>query len=402
MTPLKVETVKVETLTPDPANARSHDDRNLRAIKASLDQFGQRKPLVVTHDNIVLAGNGTLEAAKELGWTEISIARTPADWDYDRARAFSLADNRTAELAAWVPDVLKEHLLELDANGWDVAELGFEALDPNIEPDALEETNAEPPADPFSKLGDVWLLGKDHTVVCGSASDVGAYDALLGDQKVNMVWTDPPYGVSYVGKTKDALTIQNDELRGEGLQDFLAETLGAAYTVCKDGSAWYVAAPTGDLFYYFATVLKDLGVWRHTLVWVKDMFVMGRADYHYRHEAIFYGWKDGAAHTWNGGRKQDSVLEINRPKRNADHPTMKPIELIARCIDNSSNTGDLILDCFGGSGSTMLAALAKGRRSALIELDPRYVDVICRRFQEATGTKPVLKSTGEEHDFTVS
>lgn len=402
---LATREVKLEKLTPDPQNVRTHDSRNLDAIKKSLEAFGQRKPIVVAKANdgtlVVIAGNGTLEAARALGWESITVAEVPEDWDADKARAYAIADNRTAELADWDEVGLASALLELDAVGWDMGTLGFEPAVQDLDTEDLEETDAEPPAEPYSKLGDVWQLGPNHRVVCGSAADDSAYVAVLEGQFVDLVWTDPPYGVEYVGKTKDALTIQNDDLQGDNLRQFLADTLTPAWAHCRPGAAWYVAAPSGDLFYEFATVLKELKVWRHTLAWVKDAFVMGRADYHYRHESIFYGWKDGASHTWNGGRKQDTVVNVARPKRNADHPTMKPVALVALHIENSTHPNDLVLDCFGGSGSTMLAALAKGRRSALIELDPRYVDVICRRFQEASGVLPRLVSTDEPHDFIV-
>lgn len=403
MSDLTLRSVTLDELTPDPQNVRTHDQRNLDAIKNSLDAFGQRKPIVCARSNdgslVVIAGNGTLEAARALGWTHLDVAEVPADWDADKARAYAIADNRTAELASWDDFGLANALVDLEAVGWDLETLGFEPSVENLDAEELDETDVEPPAAPFSVPGDVWLLGDKHKVVCASAADLTAYEKLLGDERVDLVWTDPPYGVEYVGKTKDALTIQNDDLQGDKLRDFLAETLGAAYTVTRDGAAWYVASPSGDLFYEFATVLKGLNVWRHTLVWVKDVFVMGRADYHYKHESIFYGWKEGAAHTWNGGRKQDTVLNIARPKRNDAHPTMKPIALIALCIENSTNSSDLVLDCFAGSGSTMLAALSTHRRSVSVELDPRYVDVICRRFQEATGIKPVNATTNEPHDF---
>jgi DNA modification methylase len=401
---MKLRQVSVSALVTDPNNARKHDARNIEAIRKSLELFGQRKPIVTAKGNdgslVVIAGNGTLEAARLLGWEKITVAEVPDDWDADKARAYALADNRTAELADWDETVLAGALIDLDAVGWDIADLGFDPIEPPVDTDELDDQDITPPADPYSKLGDLWLLGKNHRVLCGDASEEKNYERLI-DGKADIVWTDPPYGVEYVGKTKDALTIQNDNLKGKSLRAFLAETLTPAHAATKNGGVWYLAAPSGDLFYEFATVLMDLKIWRHTLVWIKDMFVMGRADYHYRHESIFYGWKEGAAHVWNGGRKQDSVIEVARPKRNAEHPTMKPIALIVRCLENSSNPGDLVLDPFAGSGSTMLAAHATGRRSALIELDPRYVDVICRRYQAATGDLPVNAATGEPHDFGV-
>jgi DNA modification methylase len=264
--------------------------------------------------------------------------------------------------------------------------------DPDEVPDA--------PKEPITKHGDRIVLGR-HTLVCGDSTDAGAWDALLAGRQAGMVWTDPPYGVSLEDKNEhlreagksnrnaDAIVVTNDSLTAAGLQDFLRSALSLAWASSKEGAAWYVASPPGALFYEFASVLSELEVWRHTLIWAKDAFVLGRCDYHYRHEPIFYGWKEGAAHTWNGGRAQDSLLECPRPRANKEHPTMKPVALIQRCIENSSNPDDLIVDPFGGSGSTMLAAHTVGRASALIELEPRYCDVIVRRWEEFTGQKAI-------------
>jgi site-specific DNA-methyltransferase (adenine-specific) len=192
----------------------------------------------------------------------------------------------------------------------------------------------------------------------------------------------------------------NDDLTTAELENLLNLSLGNAYIHTRSGGAWYVCAPQGgELFHTFGKTLLDLGVWRHSLIWVKDQFVMGRADYHYRHEPIFYGWKEGAAHTWNSDRKQDSVLEFARPKRSREHPTMKPLDLIEYCVTNNTNRGDTVLDPFGGSGSTLMASHSSGRQARLIELDPKYCDVICARFQAATGIQPIHETTGEPHDF---
>ncbi|CAB4218562.1 putative methylase [uncultured Caudovirales phage] len=388
---LVVETVPVSKLTPDPRNARKHGKKNLDAIASSLKEFGQRRPLVVTQQYVVVAGNGTLDAAKALGWTEIAVTVLPFD-DPDKAKAYALADNRTAELAEWDEPALLETLGELDAAGWDIASLGFD-LNKLDTAEMEEQSVPDLPTDPISKLGDLWVLG-DHRVLCGDATSVDAYDALLKEEKADLVWTDPPYGVSYVGKTKDALTIENDDLNHEQLTDFLREAFGAIYAGTRPGACWYVAAPSGNLFQCFSIPLTELEVWKHTLVWVKDTLVMGRADYHYRHESIFYGWTPGAAHQAPPDRKQDTIWEIPRPKANKEHPTMKPLELIARAIRNSSNVGQIVLDPFGGSGSTLLAAHQTGRIARLIELDPRYVDVIVKRWEDMTGEKAVLRGEG--------
>jgi site-specific DNA-methyltransferase (adenine-specific) len=205
--------------------------------------------------------------------------------------------------------------------------------------------------------------------------------------------------VAYVGKTKDALTIQNDNMDINALQEFLTKAFTAGHAVTKKGGCWYVTAPSGNIFQAFSIPLTNLNLWRHTLVWVKDTLVMGRADYHYRHESIFYGWKEGAAHQEPPDRKQDTVWEIPRPHRSTEHPTMKPVELITKALQNSSKVNQIVLDLFGGSGSTLIAAQETNRIAYLMELDPHYVDVICARYQKHTGNQPILEATGKPHNF---
>jgi len=370
----------------DPGNARLHSQKNLDAIKASLTKFGQRKPIVITGDGLVLAGNGTLEAAKSLGWDHIAVTVTPVDWDLDTARAYALADNRTAELAEWDEAVLAQQLLELHDADFDIEALGFE-MPQVIEPEPLDEDEIPAEPEPKVKHGDLWKLG-EHLLFCGDATEVGAYERLLGNDQVDLVWTDPPYGVSYVGQ--GGMTIENDNLDIGALEEFLRQSFNSMVTFTKPGACWYVAAPSGNLFQAFSIPLSELQVWRHTLVWVKDALVMGRADYHYRHESIFYGWTPGAAHQEPPDRKQDSVWEVPRPRSNKEHPTMKPIELITRAINNSSRANDLVLDPFAGSGSTLIAAEQTRRRARVMEIDPKYCDVIIARYERVTGGKAEL------------
>lgn len=212
---------------------------------------------------------------------------------------------------------------------------------------------------------------------------------MLDGVRSRLIWTDPPYGVAYTGKTKDALTIENDDLDEGALEALLHDAMTNACANSEPGAAWYVAAPGGPLWHVFATVLKRLGVWRHTIIWVKDRFVLGRADYHYRHEPIFYGWTEGGAHYFVDDRTQDTVWEVQRPGRSEEHPTMKPVELVERAIRNSSRPGDPVLDMFCGSGTTIIAAHNTGRVGHGIELSPAYCDVICKRFEQHTGIVPV-------------
>ena len=404
--------VPIDTLRQLPGNPRRGD---VDAVAASLQRFGQRKPIVARADGTITAGNHTWQAAKQLGWDEIAVVRV--DDDDATASAFALADNRTAELGSYDDALLLDLIQSIDDKdlladtGWSddavadlLAQIGSDL--PDLPP---PDEAAEPPAEPLTKPGDVWILG-GHRVVCGDATDVLAYDSLLGDDKADCVWTDPPYGVAIVGgnhslspeerKAAGGKTIENDALSISELEDFLRSALGAAIAACRPGSAWYVSAPHGPIGIAFSVVLTELSVWRHSLVWVKDSLVMGRSDYHYRHEPIYYGWTPGGPHDWFGDRSQTTVIEIPRPRRNAEHPTMKPVELITRCLNNSAPRGGLVLDPFGGSGSTLLACEYTGRKGRLIELDPRYVDVICRRWQDFTGAKPMLESSGELVDFT--
>ena len=387
---MNVETVPLTSLTPDPLNARKHNRRNIDAIKASLSKFGQRKPIVVTNDGTVIAGNGTLEAATSLGWKEISIARAPEEWDENTVRAYALADNQTGALAEWDEKILNTALEDLTSEGWDIAELGFDEL---IEPE--EPLNGdlddvpEAPAIPKTQLGDIYQLG-EHRVICGDSTDVRTFGLLMQGEKADLVLTDPPYGVSYVGKTADSLTIENDKLDNKELSLFLGEAFRSTMEYSRDGSCWFVFSPPGPLLLTFGQQLLDLGIWRQTLIWVKNSLVMGHSDYHYRHETVFYGWKPGAAHHEPIDRKQTSILEFDRPTANKEHPTMKPVDLLSYAINQSSGKGDLVLDPFGGSGSTLLAAESLGRKARLIELDPKYVDVIVRRWETVTGKTAVL------------
>ena len=414
---------------------------NVDAVAASLEAFGQRKPVVALRDGTVIAGNHTLQAAARLGWDKIAVVWV--DDDDATAKAYSLADNRTAELGGYDDSLLADLIAEvaaadeslLAATAWTTDDLD-ELLDRLGESGTqLDDPDHVPPAPtPKSIEGDVWLLG-DHRVVCGDSTDAGTYAKLLGDEYADLVWTDPPYHVAVVGGTKDKLTILNDEVDGDKLHGLLEAAFTSTFAYVKPGGCWYVAAPSGPFFAVFGNLLSGLGVWRQTIAWVKDSLVLGRADYHGRHEPIFYGWSPGeepvapaplstddepepdphysegyenliygwspgAAHQRPPTRKQDTVWTYPKPRRNADHPTMKPVELVARAVRNSSPPRGIVLDPFGGSGSTLIAAETTGRRARLVELDPRYVDVICRRWQEATGRLPVSEASGNEHDFT--
>lgn len=377
--------VSPDEIEPWSRNPRAITDEAVEAVAASIARFGFGAPIIARTTGEVIAGHTRLRAAKQLGLTQVPVRFL--DLDEDEAHALALADNRTGELTGWsdglgaVMQTLTANAVDLARLGWSDAELQELLAAPPVELD--EEDDDAPAVDetapPDSQLGEVYALGP-HRLVCGDATDAATWAALMEGAKADALWADPPFGVSYVGGTVEALTIQNDDLDAAGLETLLRASLGHAAAACRPGAAWYVKAPAGPQFHQFGTVLTELEVWRQTLVWAKDRLVLGRSDYHYRHEAIFYGWVPGAAHYFVDDRKQDTLLEVARQSVNREHPTMTPVALIERCLANSTKPGWTVLDPFGGSGSTLIAAAALGRQTRLLELDPRYADVIRRRW----------------------
>ena len=402
--------IPLDELAAFPGNAKRGD---VEAIRASLRRNGQYRSLVVREipngPLIVLAGNHTMQALAAEGH---ATARCEiVQCDDATARRINLADNRTAELGTYDDDALAALISALDGDydgtGYtdeDIAGLlnDNEQLPPVLgDPDDIPDT----PTHPVSAPGDVWCLGP-HRVLCGDSTDIAAVETMLDGDRCDCMWTDPPYGVSYVGKTADALSIQNDG--ADGLPELLAGAFSVATAALKPGAPVYIAHPPGALSMVFTNAFVQAGwSFRQGLVWVKDTLVLGRSDYHYRHEPLIYGFTDGGdgrrgrgGDNWHGDNAQTSVFEIPKPPRNQEHPTMKPVELVTRCLTNSCPPGALVYEPFGGSGTTLIAAHATGRNARLVELDPRYVDVICRRFQALTDIKPILASTGQPHDFT--
>lgn len=421
-TKLQVITVKLKQIQSDPNNARKHDDKNIEAIMASLRTFGQRKPIVITHDKTVIAGNGTVEAARRLGWTTIAAARTPEDWTADTIKAYALTDNRTAELATWEQSTLATQLSDLELAGWDIQNFGFDLKDMEGNQETVEVDPPPPPAKPKTRTGQIWQMG-EHRLLVGDATKSSDYTKLMNGQTADLVVTDPPYNVAYVGKTANELTIENDAMTEQDFDAFLLAAFENIFNNTEPGAPIYVfhADSSG---HQFRNQFTDAGfLLKQVLIWVKNTFAMGRQDYHWQHEPILYGWKPGASHKWYGARtkvtviddevpleqmKKNELLRIleearytstvireDKPHRNAEHPTMKPIRLIARLLANSSEPTAIVLDPFGGSGSTLIAAEQLNRTCYTMEMDPTYADVIIARWEKHTKKKASLaKTTG--------
>jgi DNA modification methylase len=389
----------ISDLTLDPQNARTHSQKNLDAIKASLTQFGQRKPIVITGEGLVLAGNGTLEAAKSLGWDHIDVTITPVDWDLNTARAYALADNRTAELAEWDENVLAKQLLELIDVDFDIESLGFELPEPEIEVEPDDAPTIEE-VEHRTKLGQLWKLG-DHLLYCGDSTEEATFTRLMGDDKAHLIWTDPPWNVNYGAVDEGnqqgykVRTIMNDHMNEGQWDEFVGQFCKTLKDYSEPGAPIYLVMSAQE-WPVIDRNLREVGFhWSSTVIWAKDRLVLSRKDYHTQYEPIWYGWNaDAARLAVVEDRKQSDLWEIERPSRSELHPTMKPIELVQKSIVNSSKPGNIVLDSFGGSGSTLIACEQTNRKCRMVELDPQYCDVIIARWEKFTGkTAELLPGT---------
>jgi len=383
-------------------NARTHSAEQLAQLRASIQEFGFTAPILVDGQDGILAGHGRLEAAKQLGLAEVPVVVLDHLSEAQK-RAYVLADNKLALNAGWDNELLRMELEALQLEDFDLSLLGWSEdelaeLLPEVEELPPEDADAdavpEPPAEPVTKPGDVWLLGK-HRVMCGDSTAIEAVEQLMDGGKADLLLTDPPYNVAYEGGTSEKLTIQNDDMSDEDFRQFLRDVYSAADAVLKPGAVFYIWHADSE-GYNFRGAARDVG-WqvRQCLIWKKSSLVLGRQDYQWKHEPCLYGWKDGAAHFWGSDRSQTTVLEFDKPSRNGEHPTMKPVELFQYQLENSTKRNGVVLDLFGGSGTTAIAAHKAGRQARLMELDPRYCDVIVRRWQEFTGKTATLESTGE-------
>ncbi len=400
---MNVEIWPLDRVIPYASNPRKNT-KAIDKVAASLKEFGWKQPMVVDAEGVLVVGHTRREAALQLGWTEGPVL-VAGDLTPTKIKAYRLADNRTNEEAEWDKNLLGLELEALKLDGFDLSLTAFDdneiaglaALLESTKDGLTDPDDAPaPPAVPVSGTGDLWILG-NHRVLCGDSTVLSDVERLMDGAAADLVVTDPPYNVAYTGKTKDALTIQNDSMSGESFYQFLLAVYTNLFAVAGDGAGIYVfhADLEGA---NFRQAMVDAG-WKlaQCCVWVKQSMVMGRQDYHWQHEPVLYGWKPTASHRWYTDRKQTTVWKFDRPSRNGEHPTMKPCDLIEYPISNSSEQGGIVLDLFGGSGSTLIACEKTARRARLLELDPKYVDVIVKRWQAFTG-KQAIHADGSPFD----
>jgi DNA modification methylase len=402
----QVERWPLDRLIPHARNARTHSEAQVAQIAGSIAEFGFVNPVLVGDDGVIAAGHGRVLAARKLGLTEAPVIvlshLTPP-----QRRALMIADNRIAENAGWDEELLAAELAALRDDDIDLGLLGFDAaeIDRLLEGVGDESADADqapdPPADPVSRPGDLWICG-EHRVLCGDATVLADVEKVLGGELADMAFTDPPYNVNYSnsadqkrrGKNRPIL---NDAL-GEGFGELLYDACVNILTVTK--GAVYICMSSSELDVLQKAFRAAGGHWSTFVIWAKNTFTLGRSDYQRQYEPILYGWKDGVDHYWCGARDQGDVWFMDKPAKNDLHPTMKPVELVERAVRNSSKSRDIVLDPFGGSGTTLIAAERAGRRARLIELDPKYIDVIVQRWQNLTGGSAAHAATGQPFEHS--
>ena len=399
-------------------NPRNNDEA-VEAVAESIKQFGFKVPIVIDNKNVIVCGHTRLKAAERLGLSFVPCI-VADDLNDEQIKAFRLADNKTGELAEWDFEALEKELAELTAFDVDMTAFGFdesifeETLTAD-EDDFDVEAEVEEIVEPTTKQGEVWQLGR-HRLICGDSTDGKTIERLMGKERADLLLIDPPYNVAY--ESSDGKTIQNDDMEKEEFLQFLTQAFDNACSVMKNGAAFYIWHASREQVNFENALNKARLEIRQQLIWNKNALIIGRQDYQWKHEPCFYGWKEGAPHYFTNSRCETTVIEdkpnINKmskeelkdyikelqknipastvinedkPLRNGDHPTMKPIKLLGYQIGNSSRQGELVLDIFGGSGSTLIACEQLNRVCYMCELDTKYCDVIIKRWENLTGQK---------------
>ncbi len=412
-----IELKSVDELIPYSKNARMHSDVQVAQIAASITEFGFTNPVLIDGKKGIIAGHARLMAAKKLGIKKVPVVILDHLSEIQK-KAYIIADNKLAENASWNEEILATELADLKENDFDLDLIGFE--DQELEKifsslydtDENQESENEIPEaeeNPISELGDIWLLG-NHKLICGDSCQAETYQNLLENELADMLFTDPPYNINYGESLKDNVIAKTDKSRKSynnkaGKRSILNDNLGEdfgkfLFDFCKNAllvtkGACYICMSSSELHTLQKAFTDAGGKWSTFIIWAKNHFTLGRSDYQRQYEPILYGWKQDNDHYWCGDRNQSDVWYYNKPNKSELHPTMKPVELCKRAILNSSKTDDIILDCFGGSGSTLIACEQTNRRCRMIELDKKYVDVIIKRWQNFSGKEAILQKTGD-------
>ena len=383
---MNIVNVKIAEVTPYANNPRNNDAA-VESVAKSIEKFGFIGAIILNKDKVIINGHTRVKACKKLGMETVP-AIIVDHLTKEQEDALRIADNKTGEIAEWNEDLLRAELKALEEAGFGIEDLGFDnsELEALLEGDvsvSVGETdpNAAPevPEVAVSRLGEVYVLG-NHRLVCGDSTKAEDVGRVCKEGEADMWLTDPPYNVAYEGS--NGLTIQNDSMEDVKFREFLRTAFGHAEKALKPGAPFYIFHADSE-GYNFRGACHDIGLRvRQCLVWKKNALVLGRQDYQWIHEPCLYGWKEGASHTWYGDRSQTTVMEFNKPKKNDVHPTMKPTEMLVYLLKNSTKRGDVVLDTFGGSGSTIIACQQTGRVCRCVELDPKYCDVIRRRWAE--------------------
>lgn len=374
----------INEVIPYEKNPRINDNA-VPAVMRSIEEFGFKVPIVIDKNGTIVTGHTRLKAAKKLGMKTVPCI-VADDLTPEQIKAFRLADNKVAEAAEWDMELLNKELdgiVDIDMSDFNFGDI----TDSPSSEDVVEDNgeNIELPSEPKTRLGDIWMIGR-HKLMCGDATSEDVLKRLVGGDKVDMYLTDPPYNVAYEGKTEDKLTIQNDSMEDSAFYQFLVDSFVAADSVMNEGAAFYIWHADSEGYNFRGACRAVEWELRECLIWNKNTMVLGRQDYQWKHEPCLYGWKGGAAHNWYSDRKQTTVIDMNKPNRNAEHPTMKPVQLFAYLMENSSKPGDIILDSFCGSGTTLIACEQMGRVARVLELDPKYCDVIIERYINLVGS----------------
>ena len=393
---MKIEKIKVSDLKPYENNAKIHTKEQVEQIKKSILEFGFNDPIAVDENNMIVEGHGRLLAVKALGYTEVDCIRLDGMTD-EQKRAYIHVHNQLTLNTGFDLGILEAELKSIE--NIDMGVFGFDMdfdIDTDVDFEATDDDfEAEIPEEPKAKLGDIYQLG-NHRLMCGDSTSIKDVEKLMGGEKATMGFTDPPWNVNYGAMKEDNAQgykprkILNDFMGTEEFKEFMNKAFASLNFSMKDGAMTYVVMSAQEWGNMMLTLASNDFHWSSTIIWNKDSLVLSRKDYHTKYEPIWYGWKNGSRLCPLEDRKQSDVWDIPRPKKSEEHPTMKPVELVARALTNSSRKGDIVIDLFGGSGTTLIASEQTERCCRMMELDPKYVDVIIARWENLTGEKAVL------------